>query len=581
MHLIVPMDARYLVQVAARNLVLVVVEVLLGVEFSKFIYMKQFVCRNILLFLAGMIAFAANGQRIKAPIKAVKVTAKVGKIAVPSVPRVNLTGATALEIKKGQEAADRTIRQIRQQLLAMSKLGRLDTSKLMAPNAIKRNSFSSTIPPELLRQSDSLMMELYAHRFMNYARVNSQSTDSEDMSSFPLNSGQRKMAELIEQELLVMAKSNKDLQVVRSESEYVYAKLPATTKKKLPSIMLMAHLDVTPEAPGGNIKPIIHRNYQGGDITLPSGIVLSPNTPQGKHLRECIGKTIVTSDGTTLLGADDKTGCTVLMSLIERLVCGKSFEHGDLYFVFSQNDDIGRAAERFEPKHVDGNPNVVIDVDGDDPHSFSVENFTAAMRIYTFHGKSAHPGEGYANKYGDALTAASYFVGQIPPCKHPSASRGKQGYVHCYDISHPKDSAGKVVSDDYLVKVRLRYFDKLEGDTLRQMLDHAEKDAQKAFPFVRVEASAENLQYENVAYTMYPALPNIIKKAYASLGKKVSPRSERGGTTSAMIAAKGLRGGACVFSGQQAEHSVYEWTCVEDMMDMTKVLQNVIMQINK
>ena len=88
MHLIVPMDARYLVQVAARNLVLVVVEVLLGVEFSKFIYMKQFVCRNILLFLAGMIAFAANGQRIKAPIKAVKVTAKVGKIAVPSVPRV-------------------------------------------------------------------------------------------------------------------------------------------------------------------------------------------------------------------------------------------------------------------------------------------------------------------------------------------------------------------------------------------------------------------------------------------------------------------------------------------------------------
>ena len=263
MHLIVPMDARYLVQVAARNLVLVVVEVLLGVEFSKFIYMKQFVCRNILLFLAGMIAFAANGQRIKAPIKAVKVTAKVGKIAVPSVPRVNLTGATALEIKKGQEAADRTIRQIRQQLLAMSKLGRLDTSKLMAPNAIKRNSFSSTIPPELLRQSDSLMMELYAHRFMNYARVNSQSTDSEDMSSFPLNSGQRKMAELIEQELLVMAKSNKDLQVVRSESEYVYAKLPATTKKKLPSIMLMAHLDVTPEAPGGNIKPIIHRNYQG------------------------------------------------------------------------------------------------------------------------------------------------------------------------------------------------------------------------------------------------------------------------------------------------------------------------------
>ena len=113
------------------------------------------------------------------------------------------------------------------------------------------------------------------------------------------------------------------------------------------------------------------------------------------------------------------------------------------------------------------------------------------------------------------------------------------------------------------------------------MLDSAEGKTIDAFPFVKVEASAEILQYENVAYTMYPTLPDIIKKAYASLGKKVSPRSERGGTTSAMIAAKGLRGGACIFSGQQAEHSVYEWTCVEDMMDMTKILQKIIMLINK
>lgn len=440
---------------------------------------------------------------------------------------------------------------------------------------------SSLLSSQGLYRLDSLLKESYVLRFVNYARINSQSTESENVTAFPLSMGQRQMARLVEQDLLKMAKNNKSLQVVRSEREYVYAKLPATTKRKLPSIMLMAHLDITPEAPGGNIKPIVHRNYQGGDIILPSGVVLSPNSPQGKHLKECIGKTIITSDGNTLLGADDKTGCTVLVSLICNLLYGKPFEHGDLYFVFSQNEDIGRAADGFETKYVGGNPDVVIDIDGDDPHAFSVENFTAAMRIYTFHGKSAHPGEGYANKYGDALTAASYFVGQIPPYKHPSISRGKQGYIHCYDISHPTDSIGKVISDDYLVKVRLRYFDKLEGDSLRQMLDSAEGKTIEAFPFVKVEASAENLQYENVAYTMYPTLPDIIKKAYASFGKKVSPRSERGGTTSAMIAAKGLRGGACLFSGQQAEHSVYEWTCVEDMVDMTKILQKIIMLINK
>lgn len=505
---------------------------------------------------------------------------KVPKIKPPRVkPTVNWTAIVAHEVRKVNEASSKAS-------TTTSKNTKLPDVRLTIPrtkNSKKKQQeiLSSLLSSQGLYRLDSLLKESYVLRFVNYARINSQSTEGEDVAAFPLSMGQRQMARLVEQDLLNLAKNNKSLQVVRSESEYVYAKLPATTKRKLPSIMLMAHLDITPEAPGGNIKSIVHRNYQGGDIVLPSGVVLSPESPQGKHLKECIGKTIITSDGNTLLGADDKTGCTVLVSLICNLLYGKPFEHGDLYFVFSQNEDIGRAADGFETKYVGGNPDVVIDVDGDDPHAFSVENFTAAMRIYTFHGKSAHPGEGYANKYGDALTAASYFVGQIPPYKHPSVSRGKQGYIHCYDISHPKDSTGKVISDDYLVKVRLRYFDKLEGDSLRQMLDYAEGKTIEAFPFVKVEASAENLQYENVAYTMYPTLPDIIKKAYASLGKKVSPRSERGGTTSAMIAAKGLRGGACLFSGQQAEHSVYEWTCVEDMVDMTKILQKIIMLINK
>ena len=505
---------------------------------------------------------------------------KVPKIKPPRVkPTVNWTAIVAHEVRKVNEASSKAS-------TTTSKNTKLPDVRLTIPrtkNSKKKQQeiLSSLLSSQGLYRLDSLLKESYVSRFVNYARINSQSTEGEDVAAFPLSMGQRQMARLVEQDLLKLAKNNKSLQVVRSESEYVYAKLPATTKRKLPSIMLMAHLDITPEAPGGNIKPIVHRNYQGGDIVLPSGVVLSPESPQGKHLKECIGKTIITSDGNTLLGADDKTGCTVLVSLICNLLYGKPFEHGDLYFVFSQNEDIGRAADGFETKYVGGNPDVVIDIDGDDPHAFSVENFTAAMRIYTFHGKSAHPGEGYANKYGDALTAASYFVGQIPPYKHPSVSRGKQGYIHCYDISHPKDSTGKVISDDYLVKVRLRYFDKLEGDTLRQMLDSAEGKTIDAFPFVKVEASAENLQYENVAYTMYPTLPDIIKKAYASLGKKVSPRSERGGTTSAMIAAKGLRGGACLFSGQQAEHSIYEWTCVEDMMDMTNILQKIIMLINK
>lgn len=427
---------------------------------------------------------------------------------------------------------------------------------------------------------DSKCLERIISRFVAYAKINSQSTDTADMNAFPLNEGQKLIAAHIEKELLAMRKGTK-MTVKRSESEYLYVKIPSNIKRKVPSIMFMAHLDVTPEAPGGDIHPIVHRNYTGGDIKLPSGAVLSPASPQGKHLKDCLGKTIITSDGNTLLGADDKSGCTVLVTLIENILQNKDIEHGDLYFVFSQNEDIGRAADKFESDYIGAEPDIVIDVDGDQPDRFSVENFTAAMRIYRFYGKDAHPGDGFANKYGDALTAASYFIGMIPPSKHPSASKDKMGYIHCYSLSHPTDSRGKEISDDYLVKIRLRYFNKAEGDTIRALLDNAAEKTAIAYPFVRVEAQPEVMQYENVAYSMYPGLPSIIQKSAAAAGQPMEPKSERGGTTSAMMAAKGLRGGPCIFSGQQAEHSIYEWTCAEDMMKMVAVTMNIVQDIAK
>ena len=141
--------------------------------------------------------------------------------------------------------------------------------------------------------------------------------------------------------------------------------------------------------------------------------------------------------------------------------------------------------------------------------------------------------------------------------------------------------SGEEISEDYLVKVRLRYFDKNEGDTLRQMLRDAEKFAAEAYPFVKVEAGQETVQYENIAYTMYPGTADLIMKSAASAGMAMNPSSERGGTTSAMMAAKGLRGGPCIYSAQQAAHSVYEWVCVEDMVRMTFVTTNIVKNVAK
>lgn len=421
-------------------------------------------------------------------------------------------------------------------------------------------------------------IETIISRFTTYAAINTQPWDSYDPTEFPITLDQEKLAELIEEELRNIG-ADKDLIVNRSEYQYVYATIPANCED-VASIMFMAHMDCTPECDGGEITPIVHRNYNGGDIQLPAGITLSPETPQGKHLANCVGKTIITSDGSTLLGADDKTGCTILVTLIETILNDKKLKHGDLYFVFSQNEDIGRAAERFE-EYVCGQPDIVIDVDGNDPTAFSVENFTAAARTYRFHGKNAHPGNGFYTKYGDALTAASYFIGQLPPETHPSASKDKEGYIHCYSVSHPTDEMGNEITEDYLVKVRLRYFDAQDGDTFRQLLDEATELTAKAFPNVMIDADPEVMQYENVAYSMYPGLSDLIIQAAEKEGVKLTPRSERGGTTAAMLAAKGQKGGPCLYSGQQAEHSVYEWTCAEDMYQMVMVARSIIETVAK
>lgn len=417
-------------------------------------------------------------------------------------------------------------------------------------------------------------IETIISRFTTYAAINTQPWDSYDPTEFPITLDQEKLAELIEEELRNIG-ADKDLIVNRSEYQYVYATIPANCEG-VPSIMFMAHMDITPECVGEDITPIVHRNYDGGDILLPAGITLSPQTPQGKHLANCVGKTIITSDGSTLLGADDKTGCTILVTLIETILKDKKLKHGDLHFVFSQNEDIGRAADRFEEEYLDGQPDIVIDVDGDDPTAFSVENFTAVGRNYIFHGKNAHPGNGFYNQYGDALTAASYFIGQLPPETHPSASKDKEGYIHCYSVSPLVDVDADDTQQEYLVKVRLRYFDPLEGKAFRQLLDRAAELTAEAFPYVVTEAEPEVMQYENVAYTMYPGLDDLIVEAAEKVGVKLTPRSERGGTTAAMLAAKGQKGGPCLYSGQQAEHSVYEWTCAEDMYQMVMVARSII-----
>ena len=417
-------------------------------------------------------------------------------------------------------------------------------------------------------------------RFLSYVQIESQSVDDPDMSSFPITEGQKTIARHIYEEINAFSKGK--VKVILSDDYYVYVDIPSNIKKNVPAILFLAHMDVTPECNGQGIKPIVHENYNGGDILLPGGITLSPKDPKCAHLKDLVGKTIVSSDGTTLLGADDKAGCTILVSMVEELINNPKFKHGRVMVCLSQNEDVGKAANRYDPKVFGNRPDVVIDVDGDTFDQYSVANFSARGQTYYFKGNGVHPSNGKKNKYADALTAASYFIGLIPPEMNPSAREGHEGYIHCYTMFNPETESGETIKTDYIIKLRLRYFDKEEGAYQVQLMEDNLRKVQFAFPFVEVRKTSDDMQYENIAYSMPDFVPSLIQKAANDAGIKMTPRHARAGTTSAMMVAKfpdAMPGGSDFYSGQNAEHSNQEWCCVEELMQLVDVVENMIKEL--
>ncbi len=407
-------------------------------------------------------------------------------------------------------------------------------------------------------------------RFLSYVKIESQSVYDNDPESFSLTDGQKEIANFIFNEIKLFGGK---VDVKMSQYYYIYVKVPSNIKQSVPSIMFLCHMDVTPDCNASNIKPQIHYNYDGGNIVLGDSLVLSPKTQSGKHLNDLIGKTIITTDGTTLLGSDCKAGCAILVTLIEQMVKDPKFKHGDVYFCFCQNEETGLAAAHMDLSYLDKVPDMLIDVDGGDYGEFSAANFTAEMRTYIYRGNSQHPSNAKTNGYADSQTAMAYFIGQLPPEIHPSYSDGKQGYVHCYSIEQLPNK------QDYEASFRIRYFDKEDGVLYRQYLEEAKKKTNEAFPTVKIELKESYLLYDNIEYSMHPKVVEVILNAAEKSGIVMNPVPLRAGSTSSLMVAKGMPGGPCLYSGQNAEHSVYEWSCMEELVDLTKMCKNIITEI--
>lgn len=405
------------------------------------------------------------------------------------------------------------------------------------------------------------------NRFMKYVAIDSQSQTSEDPKAFPITEGQKEMARCLYKEISGM----KGVHCILSDDFYVYAIVPSNMKKQVPVLGISSHIDVTPECNAKNIKPRVITNYDGKDIQLNEQLILAVNSPEGDHLKDCVGKTVICTDGTTLLGGDDKAGVSIAMSLLQHISeQGDKLQHGEIQMTFAPNEEIGLTAERLDRSIF--HPDILIDLDGGLIGSVLTENFTAKQLIVKFVGKAAHPSEAKLMGMGDALTCSARFIAEVPLECHPANSDSLSGYIHCWNLE-------KSGNDNYIVSARIRYFSQQEGELFDRILHTAIRHAKDDFPNVKVEILDERLQYENVKYSMHPQSLAIVMEAMKKADVTPKPQPIRAGTTAAMMAARGLAGGLCLFTGQNAEHTVKEWVCLEDMYKAYETMVNVVAEV--
>lgn len=402
-------------------------------------------------------------------------------------------------------------------------------------------------------------------RFLSYLTIDSQSRLPEYPGEFPMTDGQHEMAIFLAEEIRGYSP---DINCIVSQDNYVYVTIPSNLKKgeDVPTLGFSCHLDVTPECVSTPVKPSVLIKYQGEDIRLSESKSLRTDTPEGKDLPGLVGKTIVHTDGNTLLGGDDKCGCTILSSVIKTIVQSERFRHGEIQFVFCPNEDIGMSAERIDREIF--NPDILFDFDGEGGCEVTEENFSARGITIRLTGHEAHPAYAKALAYGDALAAASHFISFFPLDTRPENTEGKQGYIHPWGLEKKGDA--------YEVYIRIRFFSKEDGERFSSLFTQAIEHVRTAFPNVVTEVVSDDVQYDNVAWSMHPESHNILNRASAETGIEIVYKSERAGTTAAMFCAKGMTGGMCLFSGQHAPHTVYEYAVLEEMYDSYILALNII-----
>ena len=402
-------------------------------------------------------------------------------------------------------------------------------------------------------------MENLIKRFVKYAKVHT--TSSEDSETVPSTEIQKDLGKILVEDLKEIGLSD----AYMDDKGYVYATLKANTDKNLKKIGFIAHMDTSPAASGENVNPQIHRNYDGGDIVVnkEKNIVLSPN--EFSILSEKVGKTIITSDGTTLLGADDKAGITEIIEALKYIIENPQIEHSDIKVCFTPDEEVGRGADFFF--FFCFNTDFAYTVDGGEIGELEYENFNASSVDIKIIGKSVHPGSAY-NVMINAAAVATEFHSMVPQNEVPEKTKGYEGFYMLTYIG------GEV--DEAKLSYILRDFD-LDGLNQRKAkIEEITKTLQQKYGEDRIIVEIKDSYYnmkEKIEPVMY--IIDLAKKAMkdADIEPKIVPI--RGGTDGARISYMGIPT-PNLFTGGYNFHGYYEYAVAEEMEKAKEVIINIV-----
>ena len=384
-------------------------------------------------------------------------------------------------------------------------------------------------------------------RFLQYVRIGSSANPH--TSDYPSSRGQWLLGQLLVEQLKGMGIDDAE----QDEHGLVWGTVPATVDGPVPTILFNAHLDTSPEAPGDRCQPQVIENYQGGDIPLESGEVIRfAETPE---LSDLIGHTLITTDGRTLLGGDDKAGVAAIMELAHHFMERPNLPHGPIRILFTCDEEIGRGAKHFQNYRTKAIAGYTLDGGGEGV--LDIENFSADMATVQFRGYNIHPALG-KGRMVNALRAASELVASLPVDRlSPEATDGRDGFIH------PYEATGSVAQAS--VQFLLRDFDTGKLKEYGAMIHQLAQKICERNPKLTYECEIVE-QYRNMADHLrsFPIAADLAEQAYAKLGIPCTRGSIRGGTDGAQMTAMGLPT-PNLSVGQYNIHSVKEFASLDQM----------------